>query len=151
MCVATAALVPGKFFFEFLDESSHRCALWGYKPKSKILGQYLHPLSRYGNFNFFGFLTVWLYFPANCFQILTANRQTQNRWNFCNISTSLWVICEWRIFIFNSVLTVYGLFSTFLHFKICQKSSNEDRTFLFFPLTAEALGFLYTLIWRRWC
>ena len=40
-------LVSGKFVFEFLDESSHRCVLWGYKPKSKISGQYLHPLPRY--------------------------------------------------------------------------------------------------------
>ena len=41
------------------------------------------------------------------------------------------LVCERRIFFFNSVLTVYNLFSTFLHLKICQKLYNKDSLVLF--------------------
>ena len=68
--------------------------------------------------NFSVFITVRLYFPTNCFQILTAQglesgKLRQNRWNFFNISTRLRFIRERRKFIFKSVLTVYGLFRLF--------------------------------------
>ena len=117
-----------EFFFEFFYVSSYRSALWDLIRKSKIVGQYLHTLPRYGNFNIFVFLTVKFYFPTNCF------------WN---ISTRSQVISEKRIFIFNSVSTVYSLFSTF-----CRKKTKIEQ-FRFFPLKAETQGFLYILIWIK--
>ena len=45
-----------------------------------------------------------LYFPINSLMLRT--RQTQNRWNFWNISTGSQVISERRIFIFNCILTL---------------------------------------------
>ena len=123
-------------FFEFVDESSYRGALWKQIRKSKISGQCLHPLPRYGNFLFFGFFNNATLFSNQLFSNFTCLKlrtgRTQNRWNFCNISTRSRVIRERRIFIFNSVLTVYSLFSTFLHLKIYQKSQNKDRTVQFF-------------------
>ena len=84
-------LVPGDFFFEFVDESSYRGALWKQIRKSKISGQCLHPLPRYGNFLFFGFFNNATLFSNQLFSNFTClklrTRQTQNRWNFCNIST----------------------------------------------------------------
>ena len=56
-----------------------------------------------------------LFSNFNCWKL--SIRQTQNRWNFCNIWIRLRVIRERRIFIFNSVLTLYGIFSTFFALK----------------------------------
>ena len=97
--------------------------------------------------NFSVFLTVRLYFPTNCFQILTALGLESDKLRTVGIfSISQLDLYTKEEFLFNSVLTVYGLFSTFLHLQICQKSCKEDRPVLFFSLKAETQGFLYMLI-----
>ena len=62
--------MPGNFFLEFFYESSYRGALRDLIRKSKIAGQYLHTLPEMEILKFSVFLTVQLYFPTNCFQIL---------------------------------------------------------------------------------
>ena len=135
-CLSYIVISAQRFFFEFVDESSYSGALWKQIRKSKISSQCLHPLLRYGNFLFFGFfnnatlLSNQLFSNFTCLKLRMG--RTQNCWNFCYISTRSRVIRERRIFIFNSVLTVYSLFSTFLHLKIYQKLQNKDRTVQFF-------------------
>ena len=88
-----------------------------------------------------GFLTVELYFPSNCFQILLLELRackTQNCWNFCNISTCSRVWSKIWIFIFNSVRPFFDF--CYLYTKMCQKSSNKDRIVLFFPLESRDTG-----------
>ena len=124
--------MPGNFFLSLLMKV-HTEVHYGNRlgnPKYQV-SAFIH-YQDMEIFLFFGFFNNATLFSNQLFSNFTCLKlragRTQNRWNFCNILTRSRVIRERRIFIFNSVLTVYSLFSTFLHLKIYQKSYNKDRT-----------------------